>query len=216
MRRAYTPKDITKKRWKTLPWGKQWSEPFGYPAIDANWFISGASASGKSSFVFQLAKELCKYGTLLYLSLEEGINQTFQRRIEIFKMEEVQNAFRVITECSLNELKDRLRRPKSPKFIVIDSFQVADWDYRDTERLTKEFPSKCFIFISQEKKSEPMGAAAVRLKYWCDVKVRVVGYEAICQGRATSEVGATFRIWDEGIMKASNSINEPTKPTNNE
>lgn len=46
------------------------------------------------------------------------------------------------------------------------------------------FPKKCFIWISQEKKSQPMGGGAVRLKYICDMKIRVVGYKAYCQGRA--------------------------------
>ncbi len=214
MKRAYTPKDIAAKKWKTLPWSEKWSEPFGYPAINASWFISGASASGKSSFVMQLAKELCKYGLTLYVSYEEGINQTFQRRIEIFKMNEVQRKFRVITECTLEELKERLSRPKSPRFIIIDSFQVARWEYKDAEELTKQFRSKCFIFISQEKKSEPMGSAAVRLKYWCDMKVRVVGYEAICQGRSVGEVGATFKIWDEGLLKVNNEITNDKTDSN--
>ena len=30
---------------------------------------------------------------------------------------------------SLEEVIARLKKPKSPKFIIIDSFQVAGWDY---------------------------------------------------------------------------------------
>ena len=54
MKRAYSPKDIAAKKWVTLPWGEKWNKPFGFPAENASWFISGASASGKSSFVMQL------------------------------------------------------------------------------------------------------------------------------------------------------------------
>ena len=69
MKRAYSPKEIAAKKWVTLPWNEKWSKPFGFPAENASWFISGASASGKSSFVMQLGKELCNYGTcLLYTS----------------------------------------------------------------------------------------------------------------------------------------------------
>ena len=71
-KRAYSVRDIEAKKWVTLPWGEKWSSPFGYPADNARWFISGASASGKSSFVMQLAKELCNYGRVLYMSYEEG------------------------------------------------------------------------------------------------------------------------------------------------
>lgn len=58
MKRAYSPKEIAAKKWVTLPWDEKWSKPFGFPAENASWFISGASASGKSSFVMQLGKEL--------------------------------------------------------------------------------------------------------------------------------------------------------------
>ena len=67
MKRAYSPKEIAAKKWVTLPWDEKWSKPFGFPAENASWFISGASASGKSSFVMQLGKELCNYGTVLYM-----------------------------------------------------------------------------------------------------------------------------------------------------
>ena len=56
MKRAYSPKDIAAKKWVTLPWDEKWNKPFGFPAENASWFISGASASGKSSFAMQLGK----------------------------------------------------------------------------------------------------------------------------------------------------------------
>lgn len=206
MKRALTPRDIAAKKWKTLSWDEKWSKPFGFPADNASWFISGASASGKSSFVMQLSKELCKYGTVLYMSYEEKVNQSFQRRMGYLKMNEVQGKFRVVPGSSLDELVERLRKPKSPKFVVIDSFQVAPWDYPDAVELMERFPKKCFIWISQEKKSQPMGGGAVRLKYICDMKVRVVGYKAYCQGRAIGEAGSYYVVWEDGIIQTSNNL----------
>lgn len=139
MKRAYSPKEIAAKKWVTLPWNEKWSKPFGFPAENASWFISGASASGKSSFVMQLGKELCNYGPVLYMSYEEKINQSFQRRMGYLKMNEVQGKFRVVTEGSLEEVIARLKKPKSPKFIIIDSFQVAGWDYPQAVELMEPF-----------------------------------------------------------------------------
>lgn len=210
MKRAYSPKEIAAKKWVTLPWGEKWSKPFGEPADNASWFISGASASGKSSFVMQLAKELCKYGAVLYLSYEEGVNQSFQRRMEYLGMGEVQGKFRVVTDDSYDELVERLRKPKSPKFVVVDSFQVAKdsagFSYERAVELMKRFPKKCFIYISQEKKSAPMGADAVKLRYICDMKVRVMGYKAYCQGRAIGEAGSYYVVWKEGLIQTSNNL----------
>ena len=206
MKRSYTPKDIAAKRWVTLPWGEKWSKPFGEPADNASWFISGASASGKSSFVMQLGKELCKYGLVLYLSYEEGVNQSFQRHMDYLKMDEVQGRFRVVTDDTYEELVARLRKPKSPKFIIVDSFQVSEWSYAQALELIRRFPRKCFIFISQEKKSAPMGSDAIRLRYICDMKVRVMGYKAYCQGRAIGEAGSYYVVWKEGLIQTNNNI----------
>ena len=206
MKRSYTPRDIAAKRWVTLPWDEKWSKPFGEPADNASWFISGASASGKSSFVMQLGKELCKYGLVLYLSYEEGVNQSFQRRMDYLKMDEVQGRFRVVTDDTYEELVARLRKPKSPKFVIVDSFQVSEWSYAQALELIRRFPRKCFIFISQEKKSAPMGSDAIRLRYICDMKVRVMGYKAYCQGRAIGEVGSYYVVWKEGLIQTNNNI----------
>ena len=89
-KRAYSPKEVLAKTYKTLPWGERWSRPFGFPTTNEAWFISGASASGKSSFVMQLSKELCNYGMVLYCSFEEGVWQSFKERIGLFKMGEGQ------------------------------------------------------------------------------------------------------------------------------
>ena len=209
-KRAYSPKEIAAKKWVTLPWGEQWSEPFGFPAENASWFISGASAQGKSSFVMQLGKELCKYGPVLYMSYEERVNQSFQRRMDYLGMNEVQGRFRVVTDDSIEELAERLAKPKSPKFIIVDSYQVAyddfGWTYPAAVALMRRFNRKCFIFISQEDKSEPTGKPARRLRYICDMKVRVMGYKAYCLGRSIGEAGKYYVVWEKGVIQSTNNI----------
>lgn len=205
-KRAYSPKEVLAKTYRTLEWGELWSGPFGHPTVNETWFISGQSASGKSSFVMQLAKELCKYGMVLYCSYEEGVSQTFKDRISLFRMNEVQGRFRVATEDSYEELLERLARPKSPHFVIVDSFQVAEWSYEQTKALIARFRAKSFIFISQEHKGQPMGKAAVRLRYIAGIKIRVVGYKAFCLGRFTEDPGSYYTVWEEGILRTTNNI----------
>lgn len=204
MKRAYSPRDIASKRWKTLEWGEKWSEPFGYPAESASWFICGRSASGKSSFVMQLAKELCKFGVVLYMSYEEKVNQSYQRRMRYLNMGEVQGRFRVVTDDGYEDLVDRLKRPKSAKFVVVDSFQVAEWDYPHAVELMTRFPRKSFIWVSQEKKGQPMGMGAMKLRYICDMKIWVSGFRAYCQGRAIQDAGSYYTVWEEGVVQTTN------------
>lgn len=206
MKRSFSPKEVAAKKWVTLPWGERWSAPFDFPADNACWFVSGAPASGKSSFVMQLSKEFCKYGAVVYLSYEEGVNQSFQRRMEYLGMNEVQGRFRVAVGDTYDEAVERLRKPKSPKFVIVDSFQRSGWTYEQCEALVARFPRKCFVFVSMEWKGQPMGKAAGRLRYLADMKVRVVGYKAYCQGRSVGEPGSYYAVWEEGIIQTSNNV----------
>lgn len=207
MKRAYSPKEIAKKTYKTLPWGGRWEEAFGLPEERATWFISGASASGKSSFVMQLAYELTHYGQVLYLSYEEGLNQSFQERLLRFDLDKRQGWFRVVPNDTLDDLTARLKKRHSAKFIIVDSFQMSHWDYAEVENLVQNvFPKKCFIFISQEEKGQPTGKPARRLRYLADVKVRVQGFRAYCQGRFNPDAGNSFVVWEEGVLRTTNNV----------
>lgn len=205
--RAYNPREVSQKKYEVIKWNGQWRESFGRPAMNETWFISGASAQGKSSFVMQLAKKLCEYGKTLYVSAEEGIRQSFQRRLEMFEMNSVGRKLSIIEDPDINLLKERLSKPKSPRFIIIDSFQMANWTYQDAMELIETFNKKSFIFISQEYKSRPMGADAVRLRYAAGVKIRVSGFMALCSGREKETAGGSgFVVWDEGAIRYGNKI----------
>ena len=206
MRRAYSPKEIAGKAYKTLPWGGRWKEAFGQPEENSTWFISGASASGKSSFVMQLAYELTRYGRVLYMSYEEGTSMSFRDRLLRYELDKRQGRFRVVTSDTVEELAERLKRRNSAKFIIVDSFQDAGWGWLEAKTLLEAFPKKCFIFISQELRGQPLGKAAARLRYKADVKVRVAGFKAYCQGRFSPEAGNYYTVWEEGVMGTGNGI----------
>ena len=205
-KRAYSPKEIAAKTYKTLPWGGRWAECFGQPEENSTWFISGSSAAGKSSFVMQLARELTKYGQVLYMSYEEGVSQSFQERVKLFEMEKCQGWFRVVTEDTIEDLTVRLKKRHSAKFIIVDSYQESGWEWPETKKLIESFPRKSFIFISMEAKGQPLGKPALRLRYKAGVKVRVVGFRAYCQGRFNPDAGNSFVVWEEGILRTSNKV----------
>lgn len=211
MRKAYSPNEISRIRVKLLPWGEPWCTVFGYPSLTETWFICGHSASGKSSFVMQLGKELCHFGRVLYVSYEEGVRPSFRRRIGYLKMDEVQGSFRVVTNDSPEELRERLSKPKSARFVIIDSTQQSGMNYPELEHLVKDFPNKSFIFVSQERRGQPLGTAAVRLRYLAGVKVWVRGFKAFCQGRETENAGAYYPVWEEGIIRTG--VEVPSEPS---
>lgn len=201
--RAYSPVEIGKLRIPELPLEGEWEAAFGRPSRFERWFIDGESASGKSTFVMMLAKKLCDYGKVDYVSLEEGAGLSFKRRIERLRMSEVAGRFKVVTGITTAELVERLARPKSAQFVVIDSVQYLD--IRSFERLKKllfdRFPRKSFILVSQVYKGRPKGKMADDIRFDCGVKIHTRGYRAYCQGRFADDAGAYFTIWDEGACK---------------
>ena len=213
MKKAYSPNEISRIRSKLLPWGEKWSSVFGYPSVTETWFICGHSASGKSSFVMQLGKELCQFGRVLYVSYEEGVRASFRRRIGYLKMDEVQGNFRVVTNDSPEELRERLSKPKSARFVIIDSTQQSGMNYPELEHLVKDFPHKSIIFVSQERRGQPLGTAAVRLRYLAGVKVWVRGFKAFCQGRENENAGAYYPVWEEGIVRTGMEVTGAVTPS---
>lgn len=205
-KRVYTPKDIDQKRYEQFGWSGRWLAAFGDPAVNSKWFVLGPSASGKSSFVMQLSKELSQWGTVLYLSYEEGVGMEFQRRMRQQQMNEVQGRFQVVPDETVEEIGERLEKNRKIRFVVVDSFQMSQWSYEDALSLVRRFPKKGFIFVSQEYKGQPIGKAAIRLRYMADMKVRVAGYKAYCQGRSQSEPGNSFVVWEEGVLMTSNHV----------
>lgn len=201
--RAYSPTEIENLRIPELPLDGEWEAAFGRPSRYERWFIDGESASGKSTFVMLLSKKLCQYGRVDYVSLEEGTSLSFKNRIERLRMKEVAGSFKVVTGVTVAEIVERLRRPKSANFVVIDSVQYLD--VRSFERLKKllldRFPRKGFVLVSQVYKGRPKGKLADDLRFDCGVKIHTQGYRAYCQGRFSDDAAAYYTIWEDGAYK---------------
>ena len=109
MKRALSVKDILDKKYHTFPFEGEWKAAFGNPERVGVWFVWGNSGNGKSSFVMQLCKELCKYDRVVYDSLEEGSCKTVQDSLRRHGMSEVSRKLAFIQE-DMETLKTRLRQ----------------------------------------------------------------------------------------------------------
>ena len=76
-RNAKGVRELLSMKFDTLPFEGEWYDAFGTPESRGVWIVWGKSGSGKTSFVMKLCKELCKYGRVVYNSLEEGIGRKF-------------------------------------------------------------------------------------------------------------------------------------------
>lgn len=199
MKRALSVNEVLNRKKQTFPFEGKWADAFGCPETTGVWFVWGNSGNGKSSFVMQLCKELCRFDRVAYNSLEEGDSLTMQQSLIRHGMASAGKRFALLSE-SIEDLKMRLRRRKSYNIIVIDSFQYTLMGYKEYIALKEAFRDKLFIFISHASGHSPSGKAAVSVMYDATLKVWVEGYTAFSKGRFIGKTGR-YTIWEEGAEK---------------
>ena len=163
-------------------------------------FFWGNSGNGKSSAVMAFAKMLSGFGRVLYVSKEEGYSLSFQHTLARFSMADCGASLQVIDQEDLESLTERLSKPRSPEFIVIDSVQTMGMTYRDYRALKERFRSKLFILVSQVDGKQPDGRPARKMMYDADLKIWVEGYTAFSKGRFIGETGK-YIVWARGAAE---------------
>lgn len=196
MARAVSVSELAKKRFVVMPFTGKWKESFGEPERAGSWIIWGQSGNGKTRFALQLCKYLTRFGKVAYNSLEEGTSRTMQVALQDARMHEVGRHFLMLDREPVDELRDRLKKHKSPHIIVIDSVQYTGMNYQGYKRLKEEFPKKLFIFISHAEGKNPAGKTADSIRYDANIKMRIEGYMVFPQGRDVP--GEPFISWPEG------------------
>lgn len=199
MKRALTITDIRNYKTKTYLLDGGLDLALGEVELTGSWIVWGGSANGKTRFALQLAKALAKHVRVAYDSLEEGLSLSMQHAIEDVGFADVKRNFILLDGEGIDELKERLRKQRSPKVVIIDSLQYTGLTYTEYKALRDEFRSKLFIFISHAEGHNPKGAVANSVKYDAFVKVYVEGYRAYPQSRYGGNV--PYTIWPEGAAK---------------
>ncbi len=199
MKRALTITDIRNYKTKTYLLDDGLDLALGEVELTGSWIVWGGSANGKTRFALQLAKALAKHVRVAYDSLEEGLSLSMQHAIEEVGFADVKRNFILLDGEGIDELKERLRKQRSPKVVIIDSLQYTGLTYNEYKKLRDEFRSKLFIFISHAEGHNPKGAVANSVKYDAFVKVYVEGYRAYPQSRYGGNV--PYTVWPEGAAK---------------
>ena len=148
-------------------------------------FFWGKSGNGKTSAVLSFGKELARFGRVLYNSLEEGLSVSFLNALRRHAMQDCGRRFQVVAGESIADLDERLSKRKSPDFVIIDSFQYTQLDYRQ--------------YIAFKERS---------VMYDAGLKIWVEGYKAFTNGRFFGPTGE-YTIWRE---KAEEYWGDPNKP----
>lgn len=213
MARSLTAKEILGIHRQSITLTGEWGNCIGTMDRHGVVFIWGNSGNGKTSAVISLCKELSEYGKILFVSLEEGFSLSFQNSLKRFDMESCGSKFQVIDKATPEELIQRLTKPRSPEFVVIDSYQYLGMSYKQYIEFKSKLENKLLIFLSHADGKQPSGRAAKAVKYDAMLKIWVEGYVAHSNGRF---IGPTAKavIWEQGaydywnLNKSENETSE--------
>lgn len=199
MARAASLDQVLRTRFKVLPFEGEWKDAIGCPELTGSWIIWGNSGNGKTRFALQLCKYLCQFGRVAYDSLEEGVSVSLVKAIKETHMMEVRRKFVVLDKEPIDQLTERLERPKSPDIVCVDSLQYTGMSYEQYKALKERFPKKLFIWISHADGTLPEGRVAKKVRFDSNVKVFVQAYRAEPVSRYGG--GKPYIIWEEGYRK---------------
>lgn len=199
MARAASLDQVLRTRFKVLPFEGEWKDAIGCPELTGSWIVWGNSGNGKTRFALQLCKYLCQFGRVAYDSLEEGVSVSLVKAIKETSMMDVRRKFVVLDKEPIDQLTERLEKPKSPDIVCVDSLQYTGMSYEQYKALKERFPKKLFIWISHAEGMLPEGRVAKKVRFDSNVKVFVQAYRAEPVSRYGG--GKPYIIWEEGYRK---------------
>ena len=199
MARTLSAKQVLTIKFDTIRLGGGWDECVGEIETTGIWFIWGNSGNGKTSAVVSLCKELSAFGKVLYNSREEGVSLTMQNTLRRYGMGELGSRFQ-LANMSLKEFDEKISQQRSPKLVVLDSFQFMGLTYKDFRAFCEKHKNKMLIFVSRTRGRQPEGRAAISAMYDASCNICVEGYKEFSKGRFDGTTGE-MTIWDEGAKK---------------
>lgn len=201
MARALSNRNLCEARFEAADFAGEWLASIGRPELRGAWIVFGESGSGKTHFALRLLAYLAGFvDKVAYDTVEQGCSLSFQNSWNDAGMGALGNKVVIYDKDQMPALRERLRRRKSPRVVVVDSITALTGFTRATfASLMEEFPDKLFIFIAHEEGGKPYPAVAKHVRKLSEVKIRVEGFKAFPISRFGG--GEPFVIWPEGAAR---------------
>lgn len=192
-KRAISVSELASYKPRLLMFKGAWLNLLGSPELRGSWIIWGPSGGGKTRFALQLAKYMAGFCRVAYNSLEEGMSFSMKRAFDEVGMMEVKRHIVLLDQEPVSELYNRLRKPRSPQAVFLDSLQYTGLNYAEYKRLRDAFPNKLFVFTSHTEGKEPAGRVGKSIRFDAYVKIYVEGFRAHASSRYGG--GLYYDVW---------------------
>jgi predicted ATP-dependent serine protease len=174
--------EILKENYRFLKLSVAFSYILGSLPAERQWtmLLHGIAGGGKSTFALLIAKELTKFGNVLYGNLEERVGATLQAKLKLTKL---RNNRRIhFLEPNTEDVFWEQLDKKLYKFAIVDSLshiasqekQVASFWEKARARPDVSFIFVCHALKSRDGKRETNYRGASTLGHIVDINQRVV------------------------------------------
>jgi hypothetical protein len=183
--RALTIRNLFDIKHSIFKMDEPWVKAFGEPEDNGLWLIWGQEKNGKTWFTLQLANYLSEIDKVLYISAEEGVSKPFVDTCKRAKIKIDNKNLRFFEYISLEELRDKIKRKRSYKVIIIDNCTIYNDElkYGELRKLITDYPDKLFILVAHEERGEPYTSSAKLAKKLAKVIIYVKGLVCSIYGR---------------------------------
>jgi archaellum biogenesis ATPase FlaH len=159
------------------------------------WLVYGREKNGKTWFSLQLAKELARQESVLYISAEEGLDKSFQ---DAALRAGITARDKILWEpyICVEQIREKLNKRRAANIVFIDNLTMYEDEIKKSElkRFIDEFPEKLIIFVAHEERQEAYPAIGRQAKKLAKVIFRVQAFK----------VEVTSRFGGGGTLKIDN------------
>jgi len=152
------------------------------------WLIYGAEKNGKTWIALKLAKELARHEKVVYISAEEGLEDSFKAAVIRAGLTAAEK-INIEEYMSISQIVEKYKWPKSPNVIIIDNLTVYADELKPSElkkKLIDALSNKLVILLAHEERRDPYPAVARMAKKMAMVVVNVRGLKAFVTSRFAS------------------------------
>jgi hypothetical protein len=192
--RNYGPKDMMEWKFNDIQLPEVWLNHLGEISEGFRMIIHGKSGHGKTEYVIQLVKMLAMhYGKVSLNNVEQGKSKTLKAAAIRNNVTEIPQGKFTLCDPSQRVFDvwfKKLSGKNTGRVIVLDSLDYMKLTVDQFKLLHEKFKHKSIIIVCWD---DPFDVHAKKIKYLCDIKVKVHNFKA----KIVSRFGGnkTYTIW---------------------
>lgn len=194
MERAISVRNLYDKAFNFMPLSGAWKELLGRQTRSGMWIVYGYEKNGKTAFSLMMANYLSTIDRVLYVSAEEGLEDTFADTCRKAGISYANRSLHLLEYTPAGVLLERLKGRKSERIVFIDNLFVYRKEITEETLILikREYSGTLFIFVAHEKDDDPYPSNAEACRKLAKVIFRVRGMAVDISGRGGA--GGTFVI----------------------